>query len=92
MEDRNGAARVFIEKDGERKEVQVEKRVEGGRARVWLAEKTPNHPRVVEVGDDQPIQESEDGGMQEDTPEEKHAIEVTGLVERIAFSRGRTAN
>ena len=50
---------------------------------MWLAEKTPNPPQTVEVGDDQPIQESEDGGMQEDTPEEKHAMEITGLEERI---------
>ena len=51
---------------------------------MWLAEKTPNPPQTVEVGDDQPIQESEDGGMQEDTPEEKRAMEITVLEERIA--------
>ena len=31
LEDLNGAARVFIEKDGERKQVQVEEHIEGAK-------------------------------------------------------------
>ena len=71
LKDLNGAARVFIEKDGERKEVQAEERIEGGKARIWLTEKTSNPHQVLEVGDDEPSQGNQDGGMQEDTPEER---------------------
>ena len=42
MHDLNGAASLFIEKVGGRKEVQVEERIEGGKARIWFGEKMSN--------------------------------------------------
>ena len=36
---------VLLEKDGTRKEVEVLKRLEGGRERVWFVEKNPQPPQ-----------------------------------------------
>ena len=43
-EDMDREVKVFLENDGRKKEVQVEKRVEGGRPSLWLTER-PEHPR-----------------------------------------------
>ena len=84
-EDMKMTVKVFIQRGEERKEVGVEKRTQGGRKIFWFCEKPSPHPQErQDVGDDQPIQEAEDGGMQEDTPEEKQKMEMTGLEERIA--------
>ena len=83
LKDLNGAARVFIEKDGERKEVQAEERIEGGKARIWLTEKTSTLPQVLEVGDHEPPQGNQDDGMQEDTPEERQSQQQDALTERV---------
>ena len=45
-EDMDGKVKVFLEKDQQRKEVQVEIRIHGGRRMVWLeVEKTNPHKR-----------------------------------------------
>ena len=50
--------KVFIEKDGERKEVEVEKRTEGARQKFWFVEKKPEpQQRPEERKDDQPVPE-----------------------------------
>ena len=43
-EDLRGEVHVFLEKDGQRKEVQVEKRVEKGKPRFWFVEE-PQPPQ-----------------------------------------------
>ena len=40
--------KVFMEEDGRRKEVAVEKRIGGGREWFWFDEKSPNHKNAKE--------------------------------------------
>ena len=50
--------KVFLEKDGERKEVEVEKRAEGARQKFWFVEKKPEpQQRPEERKDDPPVPE-----------------------------------
>ena len=61
IEDMDGDARIFLEKDGKREEVQAVKRVEGGREVMWLeaiAQPQPQ-PSQEPKGDDEPTQEED---------------------------------
>ena len=87
---------VFLEKDGERTEVEVLKRFKKGRESVWLKEKTPQPPQVqnqerdedsateeenpTPVDDDATVVEP---GMQQDTPEEVEAMNKMWLIEKV---------
>ena len=80
--------KVFLEKDGTRKEVEVLKRFDRGREKVWLKErrpeaprrKNPDHPKQQpEDGCDSVTEEAEDESVTEDDPvTEKRA---TGMSE-----------
>ena len=75
--------KVFIVEEDKRKEVDVEKRLEGGRERFWFREKVsqPQEHR----GDDNQTHEHEDGPwMDEVGPEETRREQMTSLTERIA--------
>ena len=47
-EDMGGDAKIFLEKDGERNEVDVEKLVGKGGPRFWFKHKKPEHPQQPE--------------------------------------------
>ena len=64
-----GTMRVYIEKDSERKEMEVEKRIEGGKERFWFEERK-SQPRK-DREDDEPIAEAADA-MDVEAPEEWH--------------------
>ena len=85
VEDMGGDAKVFLEKDGVKKEVQPIKRVQGGRELIWLEEiaKTqPQQPTQEPKGDDEPTQE-EDPSIQEVDPEETRTQHTAWLEERV---------
>ena len=81
-----GQVDVFLEKDGKRKKVQVELRIEGGKKRFWFVEKAPEPPQrrldekddesvTEEAGEDSatvddPVAERRAAGMSEDDKEE----------------------
>ena len=57
-EEMKGDAKVYLEKDGKRVEVGVEKRVGKGGPRFWFIEKKPEpQQQVEEKRDDQPVAE-----------------------------------
>ena len=71
--EKKGTVKVFIEKGGEKTEVDVEKRTERGRLRFWIEEKNPQTPQEPERREDEPTLEVIDV-MQEDTPEEVEEV------------------
>ena len=89
----DGKVKVFLWRGKEKKEVQVEKRIEGGQPRFWFTER-PEHPRREREGESEakPAPEvrneestAEDvSGMSEVEPEETWAELVTSLVEKVA--------
>ena len=83
--------KVFLEKDQQRKEVQVEIKVKGGRPRVWLEEKT-QPPQEQKRDEDQPAQEHGSAGMHEDTPEENRPWRSRGWSRASPLSRMKTKN
>ena len=84
LEDIDGEALVFLEKDHKRKAVQAEKRIDGEKERFWLREMN-QQPRKELPGksDVHPTQGNGDD-MQEDTPEEKRSEQLEGLTEKVA--------
>ena len=60
--------KVFLEKDGTRKEVDVLKRFESGRERVWFKEKTPKHTQHLPEGkvDESATEEAGEESVAED--------------------------
>ena len=83
LEDLDGGIQIFLEKDGTRMEVQVEKRINGEKEWFWLREKN-QQPQTELRGerDDLPIPEEVEH-MQEDTPEERQSEQLVGLAERV---------
>ena len=81
-EDGNGAVTVFLQKDETRKEVDIEKRVDDGGERFWLLDKPPQPQEAGAKADDNPTP-GEDAAMQHDTAEERNAMHMMALVERI---------
>ena len=71
LEDIDGEALVFLEKDHKRRAVKVEKRIGGEKELFWLREK-----------DHQPQGNGDD--MQEDTPEERRSEQLDALTEKVA--------
>ena len=71
--------KVFLEKDGKRKEVEVLKRVERGRERVWFKEMTqqPHQQKPEEKEEEPVIVETDDGSATEDDPATKE--QATGM-------------
>ena len=83
LEDMDGGAQIFLEKDGTRIEVQVEKRINGEKEWFWLREKNQQpQPELREERDDHPIPEEVDH-MQEDTPEERRSDLLDALTEKV---------
>ena len=68
-----GDARIFLEKDGEKKEVQAVKRVVGGSVVFWLNEITQPQPhQPTQEGEGavlQTPQQHQDEGVDQPTPE-----------------------
>ena len=100
-----GNVDVFLEKDGQRKEVGVELRLEGGRKRFWFVEKTPERPQfqpddkddetVTEdasedsVTVEDPVAETQPTGMSEVDPEEREPGGKCGCPGRSQHLRRR---
>ena len=90
-----GDAKIFLEKDGEKKEVSVEKLVGKGGPRFWFKEKKPEpqqkqHPEGE--GDDESVTEDAVDGsttkdlaseMSEVDPEEAETGQKMWLVEKV---------
>ena len=83
---------VFLEKDGARK-VEVTKRIEGWREKVWLKENDTqplqeeyqeNHQPTMEEEDETTL---EDVGIQQDTPDEIDAMNKTCSLRRSHCSK-----
>ena len=79
--------KVFIEMGGEKKEAEVEKRTERGKARFWIEEKNPPTSQEPERREDEPTQEVIVDTMDEDTPEEVEAAKKMWLNEKVPPSR-----
>ena len=73
---------VFLEKDGQRKEVQVEKRLGRGKASFWFVE-DPQPPQDQEGGEDQPTPEEEAPAMDEVRPDEVQTERAMWVSERL---------
>ena len=82
--------KVFLEKDGKRDEVHVEKRIQGGRIVFWFEEMIPQPPQQrqeCEVdGDTEMVEETETveeaTGVEEVTPEEINTERMMWLTEK----------
>ena len=81
VQDMKGDVQVFLEKDGVKREVQIVKRVQGGREVFWLEEIAKPQQREGDGGEG-PTQEQAPP-MQEDTPEEVEARRTTSLMETV---------
>ena len=76
--------KVFLEKDGNRAEVHVEKRIQGGRVGFWFDERSaqpPQQPQGCEAGDESETVE-EVVGVDEVTPDEMHTERMMWLTEK----------
>ena len=76
--------KVFLEKDGNRAEVHVEKRIQGGRIGFWFDERSaqpPQQPQGCEAGDESETVE-EVVGVDEVTPDELHTERMMWLTEK----------
>ena len=80
-EDMEGEVRVYIEEDSERKEVEVEKRIEGGKESFWPKERKPHSQQ--EPDDDESAAEAADA-MEVEAPEEMHVQQMMWLCEKVA--------
>ena len=78
-----GDVQVFLEKDGVKKEVQVVKRIQGGREVFWLEEIAKRQQPEGDEGEE-PTREQAPP-MQEDTPEEDEARRKSSLMESVAW-------
>ena len=94
-----GKVDVFLEKDGKRKQVQVEVRVEGGRKRFWFVEKSPEQPQrrpddkddttaTEDASEDSitvedPVMETQPTGMSEVDGEEVETGQRMWLVDKV---------
>ena len=83
-EDMDREVKVFIVEEDKRKEVDVEKRLEGGREWFWFEEKVPQPPQEQGRDDNQIPEREEVAVMDEVDPEETQLEQMTSLAERIA--------
>ena len=82
-EDLNGDVKVFLDENGERKEAEVEKRIERGRARFFLKEKTQHQQEGQERRvDEQAATVQENPGVDEVPAEEIQMERMMWLAER----------
>ena len=89
-EESNGSVKVFLDKDGKRAEVQVEKLVGKGGPRFWFSKKTPEPPQTqnqekdksVTETEDESITEEVDPGVDEVTQDEIQTEKMMWLVEK----------
>ena len=83
-EEMDGTVKVFLEKDGKRNGVHVEKRIQGGRICFWFDEKTPQHPQQPQEGevDDETETVEEVNGVDEVTPDEMQQERMMWLTEK----------
>ena len=85
-EEMNQKVKVFLEKDGKRNEVHVEKRIQGGRICFWFDEniaQPPQQPQECEVDDETETVE-EATGVEEVTPDEMQKERMMWLTEKAA--------
>ena len=84
LDSMKGTVKVFLDKNGERKEVEVEKRTKNGKEWFWFKEKSPEpqqeHPE--EKQDDGSVTE-EEVPMVEVRPEESQVERMMWLAERV---------
>ena len=82
MEDMNGDIKVFLDENGERKEADVEKLVEGGRARFIIKEK-PQHHQEGSGGKGEEAETAQQiNGVEEIPPEELQTERMMWLAEK----------
>ena len=76
--------KVFLEKEGKRGEVHVEKRIQGGRIVFWLEEKIPQPPQQPREGEKDGRTETveEATGVEEVTPDEINTERMMWLTEK----------
>ena len=77
-----GAAKVFIKKDGKMDEVQVEKRIEGGREKFWFNQ-NKDQPQQPKEDQEPATGETEVTVLEEDTPEEIETQNKMWLMEQV---------
>ena len=82
-EDMDREVNVFIVEEDKRKEVDVEKRLEGGREWFWFEENV-NQPQEHKGDDNTTPEREEVTVMDEVDPEETQREQMTSLAERIA--------
>ena len=82
-----GAAKVFIKKDGKMDEVQVEKRIEGGREKFWFNQ-NKDQPQQPKEDEEPSTRDEEATALEEDTPEEIEAMNKMWMMDRVT-SLGR---
>ena len=83
-EEMDRKVKVFLEKDGKRNEVHVEKRIQGGRICFWFDEniaQPPQQPQECEVDDETETVE-EATGVEEVTPDEMQKERMMWLTEK----------
>ena len=85
-----GQVHVFLEKDGQRKEVQVEKRVGKGKPIILFVEE-PQPPQDQEGRDDQPTPEEEAPAMDEVRPDEVQTERAMWVSERLTTLQNENA-
>ena len=81
----DGTPKVFLEKNGKRSEVQVEKRLQGGKESFWFVGKIqqPQALQAREERDDEPVPEHEDDpNFEEVEPEELQIEKIMRLTEK----------
>ena len=84
LEDLDGRARVLIEKDERRQELQMEKRVIGGKQKFWIEEKKPQVSQEQEESAPEQNNLVENGITVDEVPlEEIQTEQMIGLMERI---------
>ena len=82
-EDMDRTPKVFLEKDGNRNEVQVEKRLRGGRACFWFVENLQQHQQEEERGNEPVPEQEDDPNFEEVEPEELQTEKIMWLTEKI---------
>ena len=88
-EEMQGAAKVFIKKDGKMEEVQVVKLIERGRERFWFEEKK-DRPQQPKEDEEPATRDEEVTVLEEDTPEEIEAMNKRWLKDRVTSPAEKT--
>ena len=81
-EEMQEAVKIFIKRDGKMDEVEVVKRIEGGKERFWFEEKKDQPQQPKEDGEPA-AEKTEVDVLEEDTPEEIEAMNKMWLMDKV---------